>query len=392
MRNRMTSVSELEFWKTGQTAADRLGPKEGEGGTYLSYNVFVVLSILGGFFALDHLYLRSPLTFLAKLLVNFFFFGVWWIYDMAQALFNRDVVKIYGLGVPGFGPKGIAAGVLASDVPDKKHYTFILYGLAVLAGGAIGLDSFLLGDRRTGFIRLFSMLSVVLAPLALGWWAYNSFRFLVDTEDVVREHADFFGAPAGGSIADKWAARFPILGALFSPVEWLQRMLAGVLGPAMAPVQAAAEAVKGVSATVDGVVDVASKALDKGAEITGNLKGVVDDVAMAAAHIQDASPVTSMYAAATAAGLKDAASAVDAEAKTNKEPGQTGGAMAAAALTALSLEDVTPLHALLISTIVFIVAAGLYTTYHRAQNVARRDDAPPEPGVLRVPDRERRTA
>jgi hypothetical protein len=388
----MTSVSELEFWKTGLTAADR--PKGvGEGGTYLSYDVFMGLSILGGFFALDHLYLRSPLTFLAKFLINIFFFGAWWIYDAAQAVFNRKVVELYGLGVPGFGPKGIAAGVLTSEVPDKKHYTFLLYAVGLLAGGAIGLDSFLLGDRRSGFIRLFSLLSVVLAPLALGWWAYNTFRFFADTEDVVRENAGFFGAPAG-SVADRLAARFPILGALFSPFEWLQRALAGVMGPALAPVQAAAEAVKGVSATVDGVVGVASKALDKGAEITGNLKGVVDDIAEATAHIQDASPVTSMYAAATSGALGEAKKTVEAATATNKvsEPGQAGGAVAAAALTALSLEEMNPLHALLITTIVFIVAAGLYTTYHRAQNHVARDDTPPEPGVLRVPDRERRSA
>jgi hypothetical protein len=49
------------------------------------------------------------------------FFGVWWIYDAAQAIFNRDIIKVYGLGVPGLGPKGIACGVLAKDEPSPPQ-------------------------------------------------------------------------------------------------------------------------------------------------------------------------------------------------------------------------------------------------------------------------------
>lgn len=94
-----TTVSNLKFWLE---KFELFGKKEDEKGDsiYLSYKVFLGLTILGGFFALDHLYLRSPLTFLAKLVINILFFGVWYIYDIAQALFNSDVVKLYGLGIP----------------------------------------------------------------------------------------------------------------------------------------------------------------------------------------------------------------------------------------------------------------------------------------------------
>ena len=370
------NVSELKFWKTDGASTDQK-KTSGDGGAFLSYDTFLAFSVLGGFFGLDHLYLRSPLTAIAKFIVNLFCFGLWWFYDAIQAIFHRDVIKVYGLGVPGFGPKGIASGVLAADEPDKKHYQFLLYGLAVLVGGGIGLDSFLLSDRRNGFIRLACMLSVILAPVALLWWAYQSFRFLADTEDVVRENAAFFGAPASEGMA-KWAARFPLLGLLFSPMEWAQRALAGILGPALGPVQAAADAVKGATATVDGVVAVASKALDKGAEITGNLKGVVEDAVAAAEHLSDASPVTSMYAAADAAGLTAAS-----EPGQKGGVGQKGGAGGAVAIAALALSDLHPLHILLVSTIVFIVVAGFYSTYQKHDT---RDDTPPEPGVFRVPD------
>ena len=165
------------------------------GRNYLSYDVFLGLSVLGGFFALDHLYLRSPLTFVAKLITNFFTFGAWWLYDASHAIFNRDILKVYGLGVPGLGPKGIAAGVLASDVPDKKHMSFFIYALALFMGGIFGLDSFIVGDKQTGFIRLICLISFILAPVAVIWWLYNTGLFLFKTKDVVNNHWEYFGAP-----------------------------------------------------------------------------------------------------------------------------------------------------------------------------------------------------
>ena len=59
-------------------ATDATGAQDSGG--YLSYNVFLGLSVLGGFFALDHLYLRSPLTFLAKIIINIMFF--WRLVDI----------------------------------------------------------------------------------------------------------------------------------------------------------------------------------------------------------------------------------------------------------------------------------------------------------------------
>ena len=124
------TISQITAWRgrnnttTNNTNTTNTTNSTGNNTNYLSYDVFLGLSVLGGFFALDHLYLRSPLTFIAKLITNFFTFGMWWLYDAPQAIFNRDVLKVYGLGIPGLGPKGIAAGVLASDVPDKKHMSF----------------------------------------------------------------------------------------------------------------------------------------------------------------------------------------------------------------------------------------------------------------------------
>ena len=98
------SVSQIEYWRdtpnnnTNNTnATNATNAKEGgPGAIFLSYDVFVGLSLIGGILALDHLYLRSPLTFIAKIIVNVLTLGSWWMYDASQALFNKDVVKVLG--------------------------------------------------------------------------------------------------------------------------------------------------------------------------------------------------------------------------------------------------------------------------------------------------------
>jgi hypothetical protein len=203
-----SSVSQIDYWRSkrhtssddedeGKTDTTTSKTKEegGPGATYLSYDMFMGLSVLGGFFALDHLYLRSPLTFLAKFFVNIFTLGSWWLYDASHALFNRDTVKVFGLGVPTMGPKGIGAGVLAKEIPDKKHLSFLVYSLALLLGGLFGLDSFLLGDKQSGIIRLVSLLSFILAPLAIAWWIFKLYKFFFKTKNVVEENWEYFGAP-----------------------------------------------------------------------------------------------------------------------------------------------------------------------------------------------------
>ena len=160
----ISDVSQLKYWREGNATNTNKNEKK-DGGTYLSYNVFLILSLLGGFFALDHLYLRSPWTFAAKFAVNLLFFGIWWVWDAAQALFNEPTVRIYGLNIPGFGPKAIGAGVLAQEIPDKKHMRFFIYGVALIFGGLIGLDSFLLGQNELGFFRLICTITVIFMPI-----------------------------------------------------------------------------------------------------------------------------------------------------------------------------------------------------------------------------------
>lgn len=233
-----SGVSQIEYWrevnkpdKKANSANTKDVKEGGPGAIYLSYDVFLGLSVIGGLLALDHLYLRSPLTFIAKLIVNVLTLGSWWLYDASQAVFNKDVVKVFGLGVPGLGPKGIAAGVLASDIPDKKHMAFFVYALAVIIGGVFGLDSFIVGDKQSGFIRLICLITGILAPVAIFWWLYNLGMFLFKTKDVTNTYWEYFGAPEpaehGMTLGEKLATKFPFLQKLFGPISRVKNVVVG---------------------------------------------------------------------------------------------------------------------------------------------------------------------
>jgi len=366
------SVSEIKYWLEGSSFFNNENEKGKEGAAYLSYDVFLGLSVLGGFFALDHLYLRSPLTFLAKLVVNIMFFGVWWLYDALQAIFNTDVVKVYGLGIPGLGPKGIAAGVLANPVPSGKHMRFFTYAAALFFGGIIGLDSFLVGDRQTGIIRLVSFVSMIFMPLAFLWWVYKVFQFFTNTKSVVNSYSNFFGAEGGS-----FGASFPFLGWLFSPSGWIQSIFGPIIDPLVDTAQMAIGTVDKTVNTVGKTVDLGKEALSKSAEIAGKVSEAVE---LASQGMGAVAPlVTGPEVSEEAIQKALAKQKGTATAATNVA--MTGGALLANNLNILPYT--------MLGTITLIVIAGFALTYYRSRNhvstftgTQQQDDTPPQPGVF----------
>ena len=245
------TVSQIEYWrevnKPDKNNSNAKNDTEGgPGAIYLSYDVFMGLSILGGLLALDHLYLRSPLTFLLKLILNVLTLGTWWLYDATQAVFNKDVVKVFGLGVPGLGPKGIAAGVLTSDVPDKKHMAFFIYALALIFGGIFGLDSFIVGDKQSGLIRLVCLITGILTPIAIFWWLFNLGKFFIKTKDVTNQYWEYFGAQEppehGMTLGEKLVTRFPFLQKIFGPISRVKNVVVGTAEGVVSTAETLAEA------------------------------------------------------------------------------------------------------------------------------------------------------
>ena len=344
--SKMVEVSGLKYWLEGDKPFSNVNNADKPSARYLSYNVFMVISILGGFLALDHLYLRSPLTFIAKLAVNLTFFGVWWIWDMAQALFNEPAVRIYGLSIPGLGPQGIGAGVLAEEKPDEKHMRFFTYAIALIFGGLIGLDSFLVGQTQMGFFRLIATLTFILLPVSGLEWGYKMYQFFFNTKAVVGEYGGYFGA--NGSV---------------SPMGFISGLIERLLGPLLQPIKdtiitPVTTSINGVVGAYEKTLDVAKTTIDAGIEVADTVKTVVETASKATSAL----PATSLYSAVTTPAL---------EAAKNKV-GQSGG-KALAEPSNIKLLPVT-----LVGTILLVFASGLYKNFTIKKNVTK-DDSPPEP-------------
>jgi len=373
-----TTVSNLKFWEETPSFFNKKDEGDDDS-VYLSYNVFLGLTLIGGYFALDHLYLRSPLTFLAKFIINILCFGVWYWYDVLQAVWNSDVVKLYGLSIPAMGPKGIGAGVLAKDKPSKLHWNFLIYSLCLFFGGIFGLDSFLVGDNRSGLIRLLSLITVIGAPIAIGWWAFNLFWYFTDTEYIIESNHIFFGRTlGGGSIITRILSFLP---------PFIVQMIVPIIESVMGPINAAIQ-------TVDHSVQLATTAAEKIPEAVKVVQGLVD----AGSKVGSITPLSSL---ATSDALQKASN-------TQRAAAQAGGNLSIFQMAvqgiatdqtakldqhvaASKFESLNTLPYTLIGTVTLISLAGFVVTYYRAKkNVTPEyDDSPPEPGVLRKSDQEK---
>ena len=79
----------------------------------------------------------------------------------------------------------------------------------------LDLDSFIVGDKQSGFISLICLITGILAPIAIFWWLYNLGAFLFKTKDVTNTYWEYFGAPPpaehGMTWGEKLATKFPFL-------------------------------------------------------------------------------------------------------------------------------------------------------------------------------------
>ena len=351
------AISQINYWIGGPSSKgdDKEG---GPGAIYLSYKVFLALSVLGGFLALDHLYLRSPLTFIGKLIVNFLFFGIWWLYDASQAVFNTEVVKVFGLGMPGLGPQGIAAGVLGKEVPDQKHMAFFFYGIALFFGGLLGIDSFIVGEHQFGFIRLISTLTVIFSFISIFWWFYNIFYFVFDTKSVTDQYPDYFGAPSTGGVFSSFSKyivnMFPFTRPFFTTFGTLASTAGTTLRTALG-----------------GVGEIASKGID----VEDKTRQTVEETTKAATAALALAPWSATFPGQiTPSAVKETIM-------------QKGGDIVVEESSGI-------LSSVFLLTLAVIAVSGFTLTYLRSKKNASQplqDDAPPEPGVLRKPDQEKPT-
>jgi hypothetical protein len=176
----------------------------------LNYNWYFALTILGGYFGWDYMYLGSPLLGTLKFGVNLFAFGFWYWYDILNAALSQDQIRLYGPVAPVIGSTGIAGGrfrdsKVPSGPPEKldKHLNFLIYGLVLIFFGAFGGDSFLTGKFTNGVIRLFGMIFMIGAPISIFWWLTNLYYYFLDTGAAIDQNWEYFGtAPPGDRSAE----------------------------------------------------------------------------------------------------------------------------------------------------------------------------------------------
>jgi len=169
-------------------------------GAQLPYWVYMVVVVLIGGLGLDHLLLRSPATFLMKLLIPTL--GFWYLYDIAQVFGERELVEKYGLGVPWYGPIGLGAGMFinkdASNLSPPtipKPWIFLAYAVLSIFFFIIPLNKILIGDYA-GCLAQISMYTIlalfslgITAILAICWGIYDAYRLVFDTKGLFEKGA-----------------------------------------------------------------------------------------------------------------------------------------------------------------------------------------------------------
>lgn len=403
--------TQYKYWNGTQTSGNgKTGPNSdpsyGPGHTNLSYGFLWALTLIGGYFALDHLYLRSPLSFIAKILVNVAFFGIWYIYDILQITFNKDVVKLFGLSIPAYGPAGIGAGVLGADKPDKNHTAFFVYALGLIFGGLFGLDSFITGHKKTGFIRIILLFSFILTPVAIIWYLMNIFKLFFNTNSVIEENSQYFDFPKPEeikqSVISSFLDKIPIISSIANfikdPIDPIKRIIRDVeISPS--------NIIRKVEAPIKGIIEDVTLPLkvvvQEGAQpianaITGVTSAIEAGEGIAKAGIQLADNTVKVAAGLEGVireGEKDITGVLGASTSllgaynqgVNEDPvnlSQSGGGL---------IEDSGVLPYVFMATLVTIIVSGLVITYRRfRQNVSTKtkDDAPPNPTAIRGSDSE----
>ena len=152
----------------------------------LSYSILKLLTIFLGFFGIDHLYMRSPLTALLKFIVNICTFGFVWFHDMITVFTEEKLVKKYGMYTPVFTTAGIGAGMFPEDDSqiDGKHSPWMFVGYSLLTFIAFGFNNFLVGDTIGGAFKFICTIIPLFWFIMIPLYLHNIYVLLFDTESI----------------------------------------------------------------------------------------------------------------------------------------------------------------------------------------------------------------
>ena len=144
-------------------------------------------SAFGGILGLDHFYMRSPWTGLAKLFTGGGF-GLWWLWDAFQLGLESDRVVKYGMTAPFDLITGIGQGMIYDGKPTvyKSEKSFGFWVIAKILFGLIFDDH--------GWVALFKIIIFILTVISCVYISQGYLLWII---------ALFFAAPL--CLANIWA-------------------------------------------------------------------------------------------------------------------------------------------------------------------------------------------
>ena len=265
------------------------------GAPWYPYWSLIVATVLFGFFGGDHLWLRSPLSGLCKLVVNLLTFGLWYFYDIIQVLTEADAVQKYGLSAPLLGPVGIGAGMFRSgdegETLGKSPLRYIAYIILLIVPFTFGVEYAVAGDMGgAAFKFITSLFWFILFPISILYTAINFFHAAITPKSLFEAGtyhlfpASVFLGPRGTSAAgvlgprdvpDPDAACSSSFSALFAPlVEIGKAAVQSITEPATAAVAAVAKTVETTAeagTAIAGTVGTVAKATTSAAGVLTSL-------------------------------------------------------------------------------------------------------------------------
>jgi hypothetical protein len=364
------------------------------GGTQINYwlYLFLVCFPLTGILGLDHLVLRSPITFLLKIVSIIPLFGFWYFYDIAQATGERELIEKYGLGIPFYGPIGLGQGMIITSKdsisPPKtpRPWLFMLYAFFTIACVAFPINKLIIGDTW-GFIGQMITLFSPLFFMAAFWGFYDIYKVVFDTRDLLEKGpervfpASWFMAKRydssvlGPKPPEPTAFQKGILGQIVKAAVVVPEAVANVTAGI---IQTTGTAVKGVVSGAGDVVKGAETGVATAARGTGSaVKSVAESAAGAVGSVFNAAKESAGAVTALAKVAEELPSAVESA----KLASQKGGAL-------LGIDPSISSTIALFS--VALLAFGGYVMYGMRKHLEKdrnggKDDSPPDPRAIRRP-------
>lgn len=241
------------------------------GAPWYPYWTLIVITVIGGFFGLDHFWLRSPTTGVLKLIVNVFGLGIWYLYDILQIFSEKDSVMNHGLTAPVVGPLGIGAGMFTDNQPGvavgKSPFRWLAY--TALAFLPFGFELLVAGDWNGAFAKFMSSILFFLWPIAFIWTAYTVFQALFSPTSVWEKGTtrlfpfSYFMDPYGPSMLGPRDVKGGTGGGFFSSILSLVQTFLPFVAPGVAPAVAAVGAATTATArTVEAAADATTGVIE----------------------------------------------------------------------------------------------------------------------------------